>query len=59
VNTTVILIIVAIVVMVAMHAVSHGLHRVSRQRSDAVDTHGDDTKHADSEGSGGHGHGCC
>jgi hypothetical protein len=58
-GTTVILIIVAIVLMLAMHTVVHGLRGAPSQRAEAVDTHSDATKHADSDGRGGHGHGCC
>jgi hypothetical protein len=56
-GTTVILILVAIVLMFAMLAVAHGLRGAPSQRADAVDN--DATKHAESEGRGGHGHGCC
>jgi len=55
---TFILIIVAIVLMFAMHAVAHGLRGAPSRQADEFDTN-EGTKHAESSGSGGRGHGCC
>jgi hypothetical protein len=61
-NTTLILVIAAVVLMVAMHTVSHGLRRAPKEQPEAVDGASDDTRHAghaDPGGSDNRKHGCC
>jgi hypothetical protein len=61
-NTTLILVIAAVVLMVAMHTVSHGLHRARKEQPDAVDGGGDSERqagHVERGGGDGRKHGCC
>jgi hypothetical protein len=61
-NTTVILIIAAVALMVAMHTVSHGVRRARKEQPDTVDAASDSSRqagHVDASGSDGRKHGCC